>query len=407
MKKTIRTFVSAVLAIVIAVSTVSFAFASQKDPIHTWDGDEFVYAGELKEGSNSVMVNNDDYVYYGFNAENEGYYVVSYPEAIDDNEVAIFYQLVEEYNYKYECHNPEFRDANNSLFYFEQGDVELGVIFALEYDEVNADVKVEYLGSEITDISFPIGTDYPLINNYDVLNVGYTDEYIIVAEDITLTFDSGKSFYFDTYKYLYFDYNGEIEKGEITITFEFCDKEFTKTVTVAEVTDYVEKIELAEGNLSVVKYYDDYWNEESDPVFNVTYKDGSSVTALLDEKIDLKNGNPKTYYLFCRYSYYESPEEESLTGTVVLAGHDYLTLPVEVRDASLTENLSRFIDEVKYEFNYIGIIGEYFDAVVHADSNANRLRALGALVSFVNNEFLYAIGDVFEELSELITAYII
>lgn len=56
--------------------------------------------------------------------------------------------------------------------------------------------------------------------------------------------------------------------------------------------------------MKVVKYYDNRYDEDTTAQFKITYKDGSTVTAKIDEEIDLKTGNPNTYTLVCRYTEY-------------------------------------------------------------------------------------------------------
>ena len=148
MKKTFKTIVAAVLCLIMSFGAFS-AFAAE-NTIVTWYDDAFYYGGELQLGKNNIEVNNDKYVYYNFNAENGGYYEISYPDAIEDNEVAVVWNLEKNGGYYYQ-EDGILNDLDSCLFFFDEGDVNLGIIFAVEYEEKNADVSIEYLGSEITD----------------------------------------------------------------------------------------------------------------------------------------------------------------------------------------------------------------------------------------------------------------
>lgn len=403
MKKTLKTIVAAVLCLIMSFGAFS-AFAAE-NTIVTWYDDAFYYGGELQLGKNNIEVNNDKYVYYNFNAENGGYYEISYPDAIEDNEVAVVWNLEKHGGYYFQ-EDGILNDLDSCLFFFDEGDVNLGIIFAVEYEEKNADVSIEYLGSEITDIAFDKGIDYPLINNIDVIPCYYSEnEYYIYINDFDLVFDSGKTKAFDFYYMNTFECNvgGSLKKGENTFVINFEGKEFTKNLSVAEATDYVEKIELISDSVKVIKYYNNDYDENLDSEFRIVYKDGSTVTAKIDEEIDLKTGNPDTYTLVCRYSDYGEIGEE-LYGTIRLAGHDYLELEVEISKASFSENTALFIENIGDEFSYIGRIGNYASKIFEQDSSADRLRAIGSFVSFVNNSFFYAIGDIFAELGMFLSS---
>ena len=406
MKKAFKSIVSVLLALVFTFSCATVIFAAENESIRTSYGREFGYAGKLELGKTSIRVNNDELLYYTFNAENDGYYVITYPDAIKENEVAVAWSL-EKINGIYEEVDGCYTDLNSGLFRFEAGTNNIGIIFAVEYEEENAEIEIEYLGSEITDISFPVGTEYPLINNIDIMH-NYSEYYALNLKTFSLVFDSGKTkeYVYSYYIYLDCTVDGSLKKGENTVIIDFNGKQFAKTLTVADAADYVEKIELIGDGMKVVKYYNNNYDEDASSQFKITYKDGSSVTAKIDDEIDLKTGNPETYTLVCRYSEYGELEEEELYGTIRLAGRDYAEFEVEICEASVSENLKLFYEEISDEFYYVSNIGYEASKIFEHDSAADTLREIGRFVTYVNNNFFYAIGDIFEQLTMLIASFV-
>lgn len=405
MRKKMNSFIALLLTIVMVLCPVS-VIAAENESIRTSYGREFGYAGNLKLGETSIKVNNDELLYYTFNAENDGYYVITYPEAIEENEVAVAWSL-EKINGMYEEVDGCYTDLNSGLFRFKAGTNNIGIIFAVEYEEENAEIEIEYLGSEITDISFPGGTDYPLINNIDIMH-NYSEYYALNLKTFSLVFDSGKTKEFDYTYYNYLDctVDGSLKKGENTVIIDFNGKQFTKTLTVADAADYVEKIELIGDGMRVVKYYNNRYDEDTTSQFKITYKDGATVTAKIDDEIDLKTGNPETYTLVCRYSEYGELEEPELYGTIRLAGHDYAEFEVEICEASVSENLKLFYEEISDEFHYVSNIGNEASKIFEQDSAADTIREIGSFVTYVNNNFIYAISDIFEQFAMLIASFV-
>ncbi len=399
MKKTIKSLFALVLTVILAFSGVSAAFAAENETIITSYGRDFGYAGKLKLGKTDIRVNNDELLYYTFNAENDGYYLITYPEAIDGNEVAVARSLEKLYG-AYEEVDGSNTGLNSRLFRFDAGIRNICIIFADEYEEKNAEIEIEYLGSEIVDFSFPIGTDYPLINNSDLIMI-VSYEYFLNIGKFSVVFDSGKTLETES-DYVYGEFGSSPKKGENAVDVTWEDVTISKTLTVAEATDYIEKVELMNDSLDVVKYYSGHYEENADAQYRITYKDGTQITAKIDDEIDLKTGNPEKYTLVMRYSDYGVLDSDELYGTVRLAGYDFEVYEVNLVNASPSENIKYFFDTVSGSFNYISHIGERAAAVFEQDSVADSLREFGAFVTYVNNNFIYAVSDIFKELSMLV-----
>ncbi len=399
MKKVLKSVFAAVLAFVLALGRAAAGFAVENDTIELWHGISFGYAGELSLGSTIVEVNNDEYVYYNFDAENEGYYVVTYPQSIDGNDVVKSW-LIEKNGAMYSEYEGLVYDLNSSVYYFESGVNIIGLVFAAEYEAENAEIEIEYLGSEIIDLAFPNGAEYPLINQSDLIKID-SEEYLLNIKSITLVFDSGKTKECSP-DYVYCVFKNVLKKGENKAVVKFEGIIFNKTLIVAEANDYVEKIELVDGAMKVLTYYNGDYEEDTDAQFRITYKDGTQTTAKIYDEIDLKTGNPEKYTLVMRYSDYGSLEDEELYGTVRLAGFDFAELEVELVKASASENIKYFFEEISDEFDYVSKIGDYAAGVFAQDSVADSLREFGVFVTYVNNNFIYAVGDILEQISMLI-----
>ena len=212
-----------------------------------------------------------------------------------------------------------------------------------------------------------------------------------------LNFDTGKTVelngvreYFNCYS------DEEIVIGENNVEIEVDSKKFAKTLTVAKATDFIEKVEVVSGDIYQKEYYDGGVEGTYDLTLKVTYTDGTSITARIGDEISLKNGNPNNYRVSCW------PYEG--TASVKIANHEFLEITYEKETASLAENLKLFASNIKNEFYYISRIPARAEEIFNQNSAADTLRAFGDFVSFVNNQFLYAIGDIYTNIVMLINS---
>ncbi len=385
-----RKLISALLAAVMLFGCASaMASATYPDKLTTYWDAEYYYKGELTLGESTVFCDEDSfYNYYVFNASDEGYYTIGYN---DDGGVYEIVTLEKSSiiggNYYDESYGVTGNQEGLSLFYLYEGVNYIGVCFGAimpKGDKIN----IDYMGAEITDINFDAGTEYPLILREDM------DEYgSMRVRDYTLTFDTEKTLELVNATDRWFDYycDKEITVGENEIEIEFGEKTFSRTVTVAEITDYIKKVELASGGIEEIVYYDGSLYGSSDITLKVTYTDGTSENVYAFEDVSLRNGNPYLYYIYLdTYDGHASVE---------IAEHEYLSFEYEIKQAGFGENFELFISNIGDEFRYITSIPYYAEDIFNQDSVADSLRAFGEFVSFVNNQFMYAIGDIFEHIT--------
>lgn len=383
--KKFKGVISFILAAALIFGCTSvFASAYSDEIITTWD-DVYHYVGKMTPGENTVT-SNTDYSgdYFSFNAENEGYYVFSYNGESEIYGVCHLYK-------NYSSHYEEIWGAVNAdtanLIYLESGENLIGVWYNGE-SEKSEKIKVEYAGREMTDFNFDAGTEYPIILCCDVTDDGH--EYMRIC-GFSFTFDSEKTIDFPGVTE-YFEYYAPegIKAGENEVKLIVEEKEFPKTLKAAHIRDYIEKVELADGGISEVVYYNGSVMGTGSLEFRITYTDGTVITAGEYDEISLRNGSPDKYTLYC--DYYNGK------GLVQIGTNDMLEFTYESREASFSENLSVFFSDIKYEFNYISRIPAKAEELLEQDSAADTLREFGEFVSFVNNNFFYAIGDIFENL---------
>ncbi len=383
-----RKLISALLASVMLFGCASvMASAAHPDKIPTY-WDEYFYKGELNLGETTVFCNEDSwYDYYVFNAPDDGYYTIEYDASSIGGIYGVCLLEKESLNYYYENSGVTADQGRLSLFYLYEGENYIGISFGKIMP--NGDkVDIEYIGSEITDISFDIGTEYPMILGADIEYYGSAH-----VREYSLTFDGEKTVDFNkaTNQWLDCYYDGELVPGENEIEIEFEGKMFSKTVTVAEITDYIEKVELIGGGVEETVYYDGSAMGNVNVDLKVTYTDGTSINANIYEDISLKNGNPNLYNIYL--------DTSNGQASVGIAGHEYLRFECEIKQASFGENLELLISNIAYQFNYVHSVSYYFEDMLNQDSAADTLRAFGEFVSFVNNQFMYAIGDIFEHIT--------
>lgn len=174
-----------------------------------------------------------------------------------------------------------------------------------------------------------------------------------------------------------------------------------ETANEFDVTDYIEKIEVVGGDLEYVVYYDECSISVADNMLlRITYTDGTTQDVYPNEKIALGNDDSELYTVYLNIYYSEE------TYGIRVAGYDFLKNKYEIRMATAEENFRHFLTEIKYEFSYIERIESYAQEVTEQDSVADTLRAIAKFVSFVNNEFLYAIGEITEETVLLIKSLV-
>lgn len=409
MKKTVRKILAAVLALtMISGSATAFA-AEEKESITLWSDEVLTFEGELKEGENDVSLPGDyNNVYVDFTAEKDGYY------AFTTESENYFYSNwicpIEEEDGEYSQNTDDrvFYSIDEwkvtTVFQFEAGEKLLGIFLDYGGDPITQKVRAEYMGTEITDIDFSAGIDYSLIPDNDILPAVYEApgySYYFYADDLVVTFDSGKTIGNPEGNmrsaHLYCSCETEMTDGEYAADIHFAEKTFRKNISVRPVTTYISKVEaLDPEKFYGLEYYNgDYFYLGCNATYKVTFTDGSSVQVGSETEFEVPGTDRK---LWIGRDYVETSE-----GTVVeieIGEHKFAEYPCEVRKATDSENFGHMAEECSYIINrFAWRIDWYYEDVENAQSQADKLRAVGVWISYINNNVFSVISDVVSEFS--------
>lgn len=415
MKKIFKTLIALILAAVFAMSSMS-AFAADSNGTITWqiyadEKTEFVYAGVLSEGKNTVQNSNaNEYFYFVFEAEKNGYYFINFnrgqiggvhiPEKVENSDC----KGAKDGEYLYFYLEDTYRDQ--VLYYFEEG---THIICAergyADYKET--DIFIEYAGAEITGLDFEGGVKYDLIPEYNINEKSYDNgvyTYNFYPCITKLSFDSGRVYDVVVYD-LCFETETEVTEGKYDITVDFLGKTFDKTISVYDITHTVKSIEVKnfENYDTVTEYFDGCLGYDMTGLeITVEFADGREETIKTGGTgmmgLDLQNGNPA--YIYLTYGYC-TDDDGNVYFVLKLAEHEYVNLPVEKIDATKLENSKHMTEEnfetVKDEVSWLRWDLEY---LFEKDSEL-KAEALRDLVC----DLFYALPNIMREVFERFNAF--
>lgn len=413
MKKLFKSLLAISLSFIIVLGSVS-AFATEEKDSVKWYDTEYTFAGTLAEGKNTVEVPGLEAIYYSFNAEKAGYYLVTYnwndfsnfnASRKTENGVITEESLCFFKNFVYEN-----TDTDSVLFYFEEGETVLVTYTGYDSQAGKAsDITVEFFGEAVSDIEFKGGTDYFLVSYYNI-DVYYGEfnpypdySYSFEGDDTTLFFDSGKTI-FSPYFNLVCSSKTELTEGEFEVDVYFGNQAFKKTISVYPVTKEITGIEVN----NIEKYLDVPEAYNGNIIYNfngmeltLTYADGHTEKVTVEGGdsmgIDLLNGNPHYFPL----DYYYSREDDGVNFYVTLAGEEYIKAAGTLREATKRENrqhlnyrVYEILDDafwdIKHEFYMIEWADSLWDAAVF----------LRRAIFNLADEIFYAFENIAEEYFE-------
>ena len=358
MKKTFKTLIAVILAMIIATGSIS-AFAAKETVILDYIDEkyEYFYGSQLTEGKNSIDLSGDElYYYHDFKAEKDGYYI------IETNPMHIWWIAVAEETSSGRYIDEALTDYTNisyeeenekNILFLEKGTY---IFFTDKNEEFNGKTTfgIEYAGAEITGFDFEGGVKYSLLAYSDIYSEYFdeTEKYygFFNPGKTTLTFDSGKTCNIDLW-YQMFKSDSEITEGENTIAIEFAGKTFEKTVLVHGIEYYVKSVEVKNFDEfdTVEAYYDGCIKDDNVDFtgleFVVEFTNGEKKTVVADDlytEIELPDGNPSPVEI-----YYEYDQDDNGNACFYLwvHGEEYAVLPVETVEVSAFENMSHLAEE--------------------------------------------------------------
>lgn len=387
----IKKLLSFILAFVIAVLPLQFAFAEE---------DNYNYLGEINLGNTTIWRDDINYgdgclnfALYVFNAPADGYYLFRHgtPDAY------MWAGIIESESDKFppDCIETVSEDnETQEIYYLNKGKH----IFNVEmcHFKVSINVYTEYLGESVTDISFEHDQLWGPDFNWHKTDDGY---YFVSSADAAITFSSGKTVAFSngmlTGKML-----SEPVDGDNELIIDFLGQQIPSSATVYPESHYITDAELSNVEKyteNVVRYYNHY--EMDNPygeTVTVTFSDGSTDSAVYtaDENyITFPNG--QEYEFTVSYNTYVE--------TLLIRMGNYIIKEYDLyaKKASLSDNFEVFVQECKdivdesaelFNYSIENLDFEYFTAAIRNLSNV-----LSEFSAFMT--FCFDLGHVFESIA--------
>lgn len=308
MKKRITLIIALAFALALAICGSTAAFAAEDTNTIDWYFDEELWEykvlGEAETGKTVIPAETEGYeLAYEINIPESGYYLVTYSN-FDFDWVG----------FPKEIKNGTAYEISKNQWISGKGDTEL--LFLLEkgktyvaadhyYSDEDTFFEIEFMGSEIKDLTFGKNAFKDYIMTSDIC-YSFEDDYNYVTwEDVTVTFNSGKTVETKDCELNYNAKNDEIITGKNEISVSFLDFEKNITLTVCNASDFISKIEMTniEDYYMVVDYYDGYAVPEIvEEEITVHFRDGSEVTTDFDYGYAVvKFPNGRRYEVYASY----------------------------------------------------------------------------------------------------------
>lgn len=397
MKKTIKTAVAMLLALIMACGSMT-AFASSSADIE-WNFYEdetntvYSYAGEIEVDADAIDLDyseENDYMYYTFEAEEDGYYFVKtngycwsgIPEKFENG----VYLDVKEYTYAY--------DYEAKIYYLEAGEHIIGFDM---YEEADEEVAIEFLGDIINfDVEEDIFDNLIMNNTVFESDEESDSDYWVDVDTLTVEFESGKDIVQNYATILIFT-DDELTKGEYEVEIGIYGIPYRQkmTINVADVRDIITKVELEDVELytDLAYYYNSecYNSSKGTEDLIVTYSDGTTEVVedfdswcWLDSNIEVN-------------SYYDMDENGNWCFIIEVAGVQYYNEVCTERFASKIENIFMYhainMAKISRTFEWMGI---YFNDIFRSDSISEAINSIGYFFSESTSDWLYAFASISE-----------
>lgn len=400
MKKTIKTAVAMLLALIMACGSLT-AFASTPADIewNFWEAEEnsvYSYAGEITVDGDAVNVEGsggeeiEKLVYYTFEAEETGYYCVKTNDECwfgipDRYEDGVYYDtkdFTESYSF------------TERLYYLEEGDYIIG--FDIYYD-ASDEVSIDFYG-DIVNLSCNEETFKDLILNNSINESNDEEEerdYWLDADAITIEFENGADFIRGCTTILVYT-DEELTKGEYDVEIGIYGIPYRQnaTISIVDVRDIIAKIELEDLELftELVYYFDgsSYNTSFGTEDLVITYTDGT--TEVIEdfegwEWLDEKNIRIEAYYDF--------DENGNRCYVISVAGAEYVKAVCTERDATNAENIFMYnamnIARISSTFEWMG---HYFKNIFRADSISGAFNNIGYFFTESTSDWLYTFASI-------------
>lgn len=314
MKKA-KSFIAAMLAVIMAVCMIPFASALEAGDTVTWTFDhtdemEYTYAGRLF--ATNKITNEEHYTeVYSFNADKSGYYSVEI--GYGDFFVAETFDFTEGKAHEYrECIYSV--SGNEEVYYFDASET---VAIGVYSYEKGGELNIEYYGAEISEIIMANDMLDNLIIDCDI--PANSAEFSLFA-NATVVFDSGKSVKTEVIDFETAD-GSDVKEGENEVNAVVLGEEFAFTMTACRAAAVVKSMSLTNSEKYAYIYedYKGFYNGKdiTDEYIEVTFADGRILSCPYNGELrraDFCNG--RSYYVFARYNDYTESLEVGFSSEV-------------------------------------------------------------------------------------------
>ena len=325
MEKTMKSIIAATLALVMLLCSVP-AFAAGADETVKWywwedNYHEYHYEGVLEEGTVEFGKDTPEYIYYTFDAQEEGYYLMT-----EENEWlgAIMPEEIKNGSFYGEIycdeHIGKIAETGDfaSLWYLEEGEHIIGFYLGGGTGSPSTlaecgGFSFEYCGKEVSDLTFDENSLEGLVLNCDLRineHSGRENEYYMADIDgVTVTFSGGKTVTVDDNGYYVYPQD-KIKEGANELEVELLGYKEDITVTAYPLSHFISSAQLVnvENHTDIKMFYD--YGYECDGDFSgetvtVTFADGTKKNYALDEfgGADITLDNGREYYIDVYYSF--------------------------------------------------------------------------------------------------------
>lgn len=391
-KKTFKAVIAMALALILSLGAMSAAFAAN-DSI-TWtvydETASCAYHSDLALGTNTVAIKEGGYYYFDLSELENGYYSVEITDSVFE-----YFCVPEKSGNKYVGwgDGENFFSHDVDRFVFNRNEkTDVAIVGAYGAAEA-VNVEVEYLGEDIESVELNDENIDELILHYDIMEYG-TEEYG-ADFDTVVTFTSGKTLEEEGVRY-WFDYDGGLKKGENTVTLEFAGHEFEQKLNVALISDYISGVEV-EGSANARIYYNGYSADNAIGKITVVFSDNTKQTIEYTYpcKVTLPNG--REIELDCMYA--EDVDELKVRLVIGAGSNQIAVIDLETEKASISENISRFAENIGWYTEYIESEFEQASLMMKAGMIQEAMAQYGYAFRYIG----YTIGSIFNEIGAFVS----
>lgn len=313
------------------------------DPESTYKA---VYKGAIIEGSTQISDPEEYSLFYGFEAEKDGYYMLT---SSNHFFFADTYSNNTAKNYKeniYCGYNDENGwDINCRIYYLTEGETYL---LYTECDSIAKELKIEYYADEIIDVKYDETELNSIITDIEDFYYEETDKKGNIYEDIEIVFSKNGVETTVSRSWINFTYEDTLVNGENNVTLVLPGYEKEITIGLYESSDYIESIEInnAEDYLYATKYYNN-WDFEYPDLdglsITLNFKNGTKQTVIYDSEKNqrVEFPNEKFYHIDLYPTVDESRNGTNKFTLFAVIGYNWFSVKeYDVTEASISENFS-------------------------------------------------------------------